>query len=162
MIITKEWLKKNNACLEGVSWFTAQSKTDAIPVIKQLMTENKLDWASWTICRVFNYKQKLQYSVFAAEQVISIYEKRYPDDNLPRKAIKAARKCIENQNKENMLAAYAAAANAANAAAYAANAPAYAAHAPANAADAAYAARKELTAKIEKWMVKRIKGKSTK
>jgi len=128
MIITKEWLKKNNACLKGVSWFTAQSKTDAIPVIKQLMTENKLDWASWTICRVFNYKQKLQYSVFAAEQVISIYEKRYPDDNLPRKAIKAARKCIENQNKENRLAAYAAyaAANAAYAAADVANA-AYAA-----------------------------------
>ena len=86
-------------------------------------------WANWLLTRVFNREQKIQYAVFAAEQAIDIYEKKYPTDKRPRAAIEAAKKCITD--KSAAAAAYAAAA----AAAYAADA-AYAAAAAAAAAAA--------------------------
>ena len=150
MKITKDWLKEKNACGEGVKWFLKQKDSEGIDVVKKLIQEDKLDWANWTIVRIMNYKQYVSYAVYAAEQVIDIYEKKYPDDDRPRKAIEAAKKCIENPSKENKAAAYAAA-DAVYAAAYAA----YAAYAAAD-ADAAYAyaaadaayARKEMKIKI--------------
>jgi hypothetical protein len=142
MNITKEWLYEKSACSEGVEWFLSQKETEDIKVIKSLISEDKLEWANWTICRVFDYKQRVQYAVFAAEQVIDIFEKKHPADKRPRLAIEAAKKCIDDPSKENRKAAAYVAAYAARAAAdaaYAANA-AYAARAAACAADAAYAA----------------------
>lgn len=137
MNITLDWLKTEGACSEGVSWFKAQEETDGVKVIEKLIKEEQLNWANWTICRLFSYKQKIQYAVFAAESVIDIYEKKYPDDKRPREAIEAAKKCIDNPTKKNNAAAYAAHAVAhdADAAAYAA----HAAYAAAYAADAAHA-----------------------
>ena len=124
MKLTEQWLKEKSACSEGVGWFLKQKKTDAVKVLEKLIKEKQLPWANWTIVRVMNYKQRVQYAVFAAEQVIDIYEKRHPDDKRPRQAIEAAKKCIDNPSGKNKKAA--------DAAAYAA---AYAAY-----ADATYAA----------------------
>ena len=135
MKLTEQWLREKSACSEGVEWFLKQKETDVVKVLKKLIKEKKLPWANWTIVRVMNYKQRVQYAVFAAEQVIGIFEKEYPDDKRPRQAIEAAKKCIDNPSEENK--------NADAYAAYAANAAAYAAYAAdaANAADAAaYAA----------------------
>ena len=95
MDITKEWLVEKSACSEGVRWFLEQKETDAIKVIKKLVEEDHWNWANWTICRIFNYKQRVQYAVFAAEQVIQIYEKKYSDNKKPREAIEAAKKCLK-------------------------------------------------------------------
>jgi len=92
----------------------------------------------------------VKLAVYAAELVIDIYEKQYPNDKRPRNAIEAAKKYLKKPTKANAYAADAAA-NAAYAAANAAYATynAYAAsnataNATANAtiyaADAAYAA----------------------
>ena len=104
--------------------------------MEKLIKEKHLDWANWTIVRVMDYKQYVSYAVFAAEQVIQIYEKKYPDDKRSREAIEAAKKCIKNPSEKNKKAADAAADAAAHAAAYAAaHAAAYAAaHAAADAA----------------------------
>jgi len=61
--------------------------------------------------------QKVQYAVFAAEQVIDIYEKKYPDDERPRKAIKAAKDYLKSPSKKTKAAADAAACVAADVAA---------------------------------------------
>ena len=128
MKITKEWLKEKGACDSGFEWFIKQKETDGVEVVKKLITENKLLWANWLIVRIMDYKQYVSYAVFAAEQVIDIYEKRYPKDKRPRQAIEAAKKCIEDPSEENKKAAAAAAAAAAYAAAdAAADAAAYAA-----------------------------------
>ena len=146
MNITKEWLQEKLACSAGVKWFLSQKESNAFKVIEKLISEDKLDWANWTIVRVMNYKQYVGYAVHAAEQTIAIYEKEFPDDDRPRKAIEAAKRCIENPRDENKksaasaasaaYAAYADAADDASAAAYAAAyadayAYAYAAHADA-------------------------------
>ena len=88
-------------------------------------------------------EQKRKYAIFAAQQVLDIFEAKYPDDERPRKAIEAAEAVLENDTKENRAkadvaaaAAYAAYADATDAA----EADAYTAYAAAAAYDAAAAA----------------------
>jgi hypothetical protein len=81
-----------------------------------------------------------QFAVLNAESVINIFEKEYPNDKRPRKAIDAAKKWIKEPTKENAANADAAAANADAAAANADAYAAYAAYAAACAACAACAA----------------------
>ncbi len=146
--ITVEFLEKINACGPGVRWFEKQRKVEPVKVLRALMNDKHSDWANWLIVRLMTYKQYVSYAVLAAEQVLDIYEARYPDDKNPRKAIEAAKKCIEDPSKENK--AYAArAADTADAAARAADtayAAARAADAYDAARDAAYAARAADTA----------------
>ena len=88
--ITKEWLSGQRACGEGLRWFIAQSESNTKKVLFKLVEENHADWANWTIIRIMNKEQKVRYAIFAAEQVLSIFETKYPDDTRPREAIKAA------------------------------------------------------------------------
>jgi hypothetical protein len=142
MKVTSEFLKEKNACVEGLRWVTKNNLIglEDIDFVKKLIENDQLNWANWLIVRVMNYNQYVSYAIFAAEQVISIYEKKYPNDNRPYKAIEAARKCIENPTDKNKNAAAAAAADAAYAAADADAAAAAAYAAAAAAAYAAYAA----------------------
>ncbi len=137
--ITVSYLNKLSACKEAVEMFANQKETDTIKILQGTMKINHFNWANWLIVRLMNRKQKLQYSIFAAESVIDIYEKKHPNDKRPRKAIEAVKKVLKYDSKKNRTAAYAAA-DAAYAAAYAADAAAADA-ADAYAADAtAYAA----------------------
>ena len=130
MEITKEWLKEKRACADGYAWFLNCGKSKDIDVLNALISSGKyLQWANWLIVRVMNRKQKLRYAIFAAEQVIDIYEKKKPSTKAPRNAIEAAKRVLEHDTNENRAAAADAAA-AAYAAAYAAaavDAAAYAA-----------------------------------
>ncbi len=172
MKITKGWLKKINACREGVDEFDKYDLSTPIKCVEKCIKINRLDWANWLIVRCMEYKQYVSYAIFAAEQVIDIYEKRYPNDIKPRNAINAAKKCLNDPSIKNKKSAYAAAfaaaaayaayaADAAAAAAFAADAAdaadaaAYAADAAADAADAAAAdVRKEMKLKIIKYSIK--------
>ena len=134
--LTKEWRQEKRACTSGMCWFMKQNESNTATVLRNLVEEDHNDWAKWTIVRMMNKKQKVQYAIFAAELVLKIFEDEYPDDKRPRKAIEAAKTYIKTPCKRTKDAA----ANAANAAAYAANA--------ANAA--AYAAKRKLQIKILK------------
>ena len=145
MKITKRWLEKHDACKEGIDWFLDQKETDSDKLIKlSIRTKDHLDWANWLIVRTMNPKQNVMYSFFAAEQVIDVFEERYPNDNRPRKAINAAKAYIKNPCKKTEAAvdsAYAAAYTAFGVdSAYAAVDSAYAAAYTADIADIAYAA----------------------
>ena len=131
--ITKQELKSMNACLEGYKWYLENfpaKKNNPIKVLELLINSKKYDWANWLVVRCLTHEQQIRYAIFAAEQVIEIYEKKYPKDKRPRIAIEAAREYIKTPSEENSNAAVYAAANAA----YAANAAnAAAAYAAANA-----------------------------
>lgn len=142
MKITKEWLFKKNACEEGQKWFFEQNETDLILVIKKLEKEGRWTWANWAIISAIENDNAIRYAIYAAEQVLHIFEFSYPADKRPKNAILAAKKSLKI--KSNITA------NAAHSAAYAASAAAYsaaysvysAAHSAAYAAahSAAYAA----------------------
>jgi len=141
MKITKEWLLEKKACASGVKWFESQKETDIVRVLESLNNDDHWEWANWLMVRIMSYKQYVSSAVYATEQVLDIFEDKYPDDDRPRKAIEAARKCIDDPSEENKQAAADAAADvaaSADSAAYAAAVAASAAYA--DAADAAYVA----------------------
>jgi len=121
----------------------------------------------------WTHKDSAELACYAAEQVIRLFEKEYPDDDRPRAAIAAVKKWLKNPTEENRIAAdktavevaWAAsqccgwAAWAARAAAWAAMAAeeARAAEAAVWAARAARAAEKESYAKIESYLREKIK-----
>ena len=148
--ITEKWLVKKGACEAGVEAFKNQKEKDSLKILKKLIRVKKLDWANWLIVRVMTYKQYVSYAIYGAEKVIGIFEKKYPNDNRPRRAIRAAQKCIKNPSRKNKAAADAAATDAANAADAAATDAASAADA-ADAAYVAYAATAKTKLKILKY-----------
>ena len=133
MKITKGWLKNQMACTGGIDWFEKEVKeASEFELLEKLIKTNekeKLQWANWLLSKLFNRKQKIQYAVFAAEQVIGLFEKKYPSDKRPRKAIDAAKEVLKADTAENRQAAYVAYADysAAYAAAYDDYSAAYAA-----------------------------------
>ena len=129
MKLTQKWLKSKLVCSAGLQWFTEQSETDGFRVLEKLLTEKHLSWANWLVVRLMKHNQQIRYAIFAAEQVIGLFEKKYPKDDKPRKAIEAAKAYLAKPSKATKSAADAAAdaaANAAYAATYAAYATAYA------------------------------------
>ena len=128
------------------------------------MDDDHFDYANWLVVNLMNRDQQIQYAIYAAENVLHIFESEYPNDTRPRISIEATKAYLAHpteQHKRKVAAAYAAAyaadaaaadARASYAAAYAADADAYAADArasyaaayaadaAADAADAAYAA----------------------
>ena len=140
MKINLTWLEEKNTCEEGIEYFTSNELEgiEDVDLVKKLFEEKKYNWASWLLTRLFDKTNNVKYAVYSAELVLPIFEKKYPKDDRPRKAIEAAKNWLANQTKENAHAAHAAAAAAYAAAAYAAAYAAYAADAAAYAA--AYAA----------------------
>lgn len=119
MLITMEWLENKGACRISRECFSKQAfkEINSIQLLNDLISEeqqatiekyfneNSLSWANWLITRLLNRKQRIMYAVFAAKQVLEIYEKKYPDDKQPILAIKAAERCIEEDTEENRKAA---------------------------------------------------------
>jgi hypothetical protein len=138
MNLTIKKLEKLGACSGAREKFLSQKETDVKKIITSLLDYNII-WANWLIVRLMTHRQKIRYAIYAAELVIDLYEKKYPEDQRPRNAINTAKAYLKNPSIKNKNAAYAAA-NAAYAAAYAAYAAAYAANAAYAAANAAYAA----------------------
>jgi len=102
---------------------------------KHFKDDSKSTWEEMRIKKVWKWtpKDSVELAIFAAESVLHIFEKEYPDDKRPRIAIEVAKK---GGNADAARAAIDAAADAADAA-WAARA----ARAAAGAADAAWAAR---------------------
>jgi len=143
--ITKAWLVKKNACTPSLRFAESNNwiGLDIYKSLDLLIWANRLNDANWLITRTMNKKQCVEYAIYAAEQVLNIFEKKYHNDSRPRIAIAAAKSYLETpcrKTKKEAYAAYAAYA-AYDAAADAAYAAAYAAYAAYDAAaDAAYAA----------------------
>lgn len=135
--ITLKWLQSKGACKESLEAWQKETDHNTFATLNRLVSKNP-EWGSWLICRLMNKKQAVQYAIFAAEQVIDIYEGKYPNDKRPRNAIKAAKAYLKNPSKKTK--AYAAAAASAAYAYAAAYASAYAYAATYAAAAATYAA----------------------
>lgn len=128
--ITLEFLKDKNACIPGIVYVTRQftfpiSLDKMINHAITLNEKEKLHWANWLITGCMNKKQKVQYAIYAAEQVIHIFENKYPKDNRPRLAIEAAKAYLKRPCKKTKEKSYAAAFISYNVAACAAYATAY-------------------------------------
>jgi len=145
MRITKDEIKKLKPCTDAYKWYLEnEAANEDLPSLLLKTNTKNPSWSRWLFTRLMNVKQRGMLAVFAAEQALPIFEKKYPEDNRPRKAIEAAKAVIENDTVGTRAAAdaaaYAAAYAAADAAADAAAAAYAAADAAAASAAAAYAA----------------------
>jgi len=142
--ITLEQLQKMGACESGIEWFTGQRARTLKRIVSKLIKSAHANYAFWLLSRLMTHPQKVNFAICAAEQVLELFEKEYPADDRPRKAIQAAKDFLAGKITADAASAAAnaanAAANAAYAAANAASAAAYAAYAAAYAASAANAA----------------------
>jgi hypothetical protein len=134
--ITIKWLEKNNACRESVEQWHKETDHETFTTLTRL-SKNNPKWGNWLIVRLMTHDQRRRYAIYAAEQVIGIYETKYPNDKRPRQAIDAAKNYLKNKSVKNFAAAGAAGAAEAAGAAWAAGAAAWAAGAAAWAAEAA-------------------------
>jgi len=129
---------------------------------KSIVQNDKECWSDMRIVKSYKWTKKdsVALAIYAAQLVLPIFEKEYPKDNRPRKAIEAAIYWMKHPSAWAARAAEAARA-AARAAAWAARDAAWAARAAeaarAAARAAAWAARDAVTKKIRLWMIKRIK-----
>ena len=145
-VVTKALLKKIGACDDGTEYSVKSLLGKSYPdAIKQCIADNKLQWANWGIVRVMDGTERVKYAVYAARQVLKLFEDKYKDDKRPREAIEAAERWTRNPSEKNRNAADAASAAAYTAyvssasayAAYAAAASTYTTNAAADAANAA-------------------------
>ena len=135
-------LHEKGACVSGyrkladsLGGVTKYGKDTPIPLSK-IVESNGMDDALWCLRATAENAENflITFACDCAERVLTHYETYYPDDQRPRQAIEAARRCLTDKSD----AAANTAADAAHAA-YAARAAAYAA-ARAVARAAAYAA----------------------
>jgi len=137
-ILTDKKLQSLKPCDEGYAWWKnyvgGKKSADLLATLLAVNEVNPL-WARWTFTQLMNTKRRCEIAIYAAEQVLPVFEAKYPGDKRPRMAIKAAVCVLKHNTKENQsVAAAYSAADAAADAAYAAADAAYAA------ADAAYSA----------------------
>ena len=100
---------------------------------RSVIQDDKSCWSKMRLTKCYRWRKEdsVALALFAAESVLELFEKQYPEDKRPRQAIEAARVWLKDPSEENKDAARAAA----RAAAWAAGAAAWAAE------DAAWAAR---------------------
>jgi len=104
MNITKEEIKKLSPCSDGYQWFIDHGSPD---LTKTLLDINKVNpgWARWLYAKLMNGKQRKQFTIYAAKEVLHIFEAEYPNDDRPRLAIEAAKRALESNTPANREAA---------------------------------------------------------
>ena len=77
---------------------------------KHLKQDDKQCWSEMRVVKAYRWEKpdSVAMAIYSAELVIGEYEKRYPDDKRPRRAIEAAKAWLENPTEENRAAASAA------------------------------------------------------
>ena len=95
MKITVAVLKKWGACEEGIERFGKKSMMLEKMILK-LKEKKRYDWIWWTMRHTLDKTQSVKVAIYAAESVIDIFERKYPNDKRPRKAIKAAKAWLKN------------------------------------------------------------------
>lgn len=111
MKITVEWLLKEGACPTSIGMFAAQSETDGIKLVEKLVAKRRYEWANWLLAKLLSASGCVAYAIYAAEQVLPIWEHKCPNDKRPHLAIEAARRCLANAPDAAAYAATAAAAS---------------------------------------------------
>ena len=110
--ITSRYLRDIGACQDACEQFRKELNGGRSLSVSRVFTRlkqiDRMDWANWLIVRLMTHEQQIRYAIYAAEQVIELYEEKYPDDKRPMQAIEAAKKCLDNPSEKNKAAARAA------------------------------------------------------
>ncbi len=92
MKITKRWLKKHNACKEGLEWFEDHTLTNIEygDLIKMLIEEGMFDEIWWLLSHLLKGRSRVNWGCYCARLVLPIWEEKNPEDNSLRHCIEVA------------------------------------------------------------------------
>jgi hypothetical protein len=95
-------LQPLSPCRDGMEWYKKNGEPKTVEgCVKKLIADTRctehLNYANWLLSKMLMPDDKIRYAIFAAEQVLYIFEKSMPGDLRPRKAIEAARKYLKLQ-----------------------------------------------------------------
>lgn len=65
------------------------------------VNDHRPEWARWLYIRLMTVRQRRMFAIYAAEQVLPIWEKKHPANLAPRKAIEAAHAAIRRNTQKN-------------------------------------------------------------
>lgn len=128
-IIDNEWLKTHDSCAGGVRCLEKNTGIGAKAgiILRDTLDKSECIYFRWLATRLMDKSKCVEWAIFCAEQVLYIFEEKYPNDFRPRESIQATKKYLSDPSEENRIklriAAYAAA-DAYDAAVYAADAAA--------------------------------------
>src|SRR3990167_2958832 len=98
MKITKEQIKALNPCTDGYKWFLKHG-SECLLTTLLAVDKPRTDWARWLYTQLMTFNQRREFAIFAAEQVLPIFEKKYPLDGRPRAAIEAPQAVLKNNTQ---------------------------------------------------------------
>lgn len=108
MEITLDWLRKQNACSEGVTWWECCGAHDGAAVVRLLLAADfagAAAWANWLIVRLLDRPGRIRYAINAAESVLDRTGGGRPQAEA---AIAAAKAVLVNDTPKNRADAVAA------------------------------------------------------
>ena len=101
MLITNGFFKYDNCCSSIIKFLLEDQNKTNIELNPHFKKDNYFSWFNDNITYSMTYKQRIQYAIFAAKLVLPLFEKEHPNDNRPRQAIEAAKKCIKDPSAKN-------------------------------------------------------------
>ena len=106
MKLTKEFLQEKSASPSGIQWYVENKEPDTVEdCVAKLLADLKqgetLAYANWLLSKTLNTDNCRRYAIFAARQVLHIFEEKYPDDKRPRLAIETAEKYLRTHSEED-------------------------------------------------------------
>jgi hypothetical protein len=99
MQLNMELLVSLGACKDGKAWYAAHPYPTVQGGIADILSDElcprRSVWANWLIVRVLSSDNNIRYAIYASGLVLHHFENKYPDDNRPQKAIRAAKKYLK-------------------------------------------------------------------
>ena len=101
MKLTLKKLKSLNPCEGSIKKYIDAGRPDTVEnAIKYCIASNNrelLNDANWLIVRMVRTKtDRVKYKIYAASQILHLFECRFPEDKRPRNAINTAKNYIKN------------------------------------------------------------------
>ena len=104
--IDVKWMEKKDACTSGIEWFKEHGKRSMKATMLELAIQEEFSNLGWLIEKALqNKKEAVTLAIFSASRCIQAFEKEYPNDDRPRKAIEAAQAWLDDPTEENRSAA---------------------------------------------------------
>ena len=102
MKLSLKFLQEKSACYDGLKWYTENGKINTVEkcvtaLIADTDCSEHLNYANWLLSNTLSPDNKIRYAIFAAEQVLELFENATPGDLRPRKAIEAAKEYLKTK-----------------------------------------------------------------
>jgi hypothetical protein len=97
--ITLDLLNTFKCCSSGIKWFKKQNTTDPKELFDKAIKERLMfSSINHLLARLMSKEQRITYAIYATNQAIDIYKKKYGEDKNPQKMLEGVKISTEQSN----------------------------------------------------------------